>query len=601
MGDTRDLGFVSWNDEFGTLEDMTGIPFKRACISENSEYKKTISEINEKTKQEWLDTYSSVKVNETIYHTFHWNKYEISVGGRKLHIEINGKGKHVKMQDLMAYGTTKNLLWIIKDSTEGGENLDLTIYNKDLEVLTKISDVGDTAKSNDSHIYFVKAQDIFWFNEVCVIDEHLSQHIIYKETKKNYLVEISKPNNQDDCIYFIRRSAIYQDLALINRNEITWLAKGYGRKKLINKQTIAFDVHFEINEEIVSYPKGWYLSNCFSKSGKLYFILTKDNKECAYIYEGAKWTTLIEPFIGEISFISDSDCFIKGYPNKPDEIYTLKDDRLVLDKKTIGSEFKVLHDGINPVPWFMVSKSNSVKGAIIVGYGSYGINMRKHQIKIWEAWALRGYAVVSVCVRGGSENGDKWWDEGRTSARKQNSVDDFVATVNYIQTKYGFNRSNTVIFGRSAGGYLVTSASYQLLDKVGVVYAAKPYTDLLRTVTSKKELQAIIETDEFGYALTDPVQFYEALKISPYENVPKNPSIQPAYLLTTGTNDPEVPSYMPVKYAKRLRMNKFKNVVCRIQNNEGHFTSKTAESAEALDGAICESFLDYTGKLMTIG
>jgi protease II len=599
MGDVRDLGFVVWNDEFGDLEDMTGTPFKRACATENIQYKNTISEINEKTKQEWLTTYDSIKVNETIYHSFSWNKYEISVGGRKLHIDISGKGKHVKIPDLMAYGTTKNLLWVIKDSTEGGENLDLTIYNKDLEVYAKINDVGDTAKSNDQIIYFVKAQDVFWFNEVHVIDEQLNQHMIYREAKKNYLIEISKPKNQDDCIYFIRKSAIYQDLALINRNSISWLAKGFGRKKLLNKNTLAFNEHFKINDEVVPYPKGWYLSNCFSKSNKFYFILTKDNQEGAFIYEDTKWTTLIEPFIGEISFISDSDCVIKGYPNKPDEIFTLKDDKLILDKKNKGPEFNI-YSGVNPVPWFMVSKSNRVKGVIIIGYGSYGINMRKHQIKIWEAWALRGYAVVSVCVRGGCENGDKWWDEGRTSTRKQNSVDDFVATVNYIQTKYGFNRSNTVIFGRSAGGYLVSSASYQLMDNVGVVYAAKPYTDMLRTVTSKNELQAIIETDEFGYALTDPVQFYEVLKISPYENVPNNPIVQPVYVLTTGTNDPEVPSYMPVKYAKRLRMNNIKNVVCRIQNNEGHFTSKTAESAEALDGAICESFLDNADKLVQI-
>ena len=92
MGDVRDLGFVVWNDEFGDLEDMTGTPFKRACATENIQYKNTISEINEKTKQEWLTTYDSIKVNETIYHSFSWNKYEISVGGRKLYIEITGKG-----------------------------------------------------------------------------------------------------------------------------------------------------------------------------------------------------------------------------------------------------------------------------------------------------------------------------------------------------------------------------------------------------------------------------------------------------------------------------------------------------------------------------
>jgi protease II len=50
--------------------------------------------------------------------------------------------------------------------------------------------------------------------------------------------------------------------------------------------------------------------------------------------------------------------------------------------------------------------------------------------------------VVSLCVRGGGENGDKWWDASRTAKRRHVGVSDFVKGVEFIQSKFGFNNTN---------------------------------------------------------------------------------------------------------------------------------------------------------------
>jgi oligopeptidase B len=223
------------------------------------------------------------------------------------------------------------------------------------------------------------------------------------------------------------------------------------------------------------------------------------------------------------------------------------------------------------------------------------MSMRKNQQRLWLPWLKQNFMIMNICVRGGGENGDAWWDASRTAQRRIVGINDFVTAVNFVQSTNGFNNKNTIIYGRSAGGLLVNAACFQLLDKIAVVYATKPYTDVLRTTTNLKEPQTIQECEEFGLAYNNPVDFYELAKISPYENIIKTP-INPVILLTGGTHDTEVGPYMPLKYAKRLRDFGWKNVFCRVAKGEGHFTNKDKENGEAMDAALCESFLTLEGR-----
>jgi protease II len=166
---------------------------------------------------------------------------------------------------------------------------------------------------------------------------------------------------------------------------------------------------------------------------------------------------------------------------------------------------------------------------------------------------------------------------------------DFVNGTRYLQQTLGFNKKNTIIFGRSAGGFLVTAVSQLLINDIAVIYAAKAYTDYLCTASNLKARQTVQEADEFGLA-TNPVDFLNILKISPQENIVKNPKQHPAILLTGGLLDSEVPVYMPLKYIKALHDSNWKNAYMRI-TNEGHFTKQNLEFREAEDAALIESLI----------
>jgi oligopeptidase B len=201
-----------------------------------------------------------------------------------------------------------------------------------------------------------------------------------------------------------------------------------------------------------------------------------------------------------------------------------------------------------------------------------------------------GYTVAFLAIRGGRDNGDIWWDQSRTSSRRINGLMDFVNGTRYLQQILGFNKKNTIIFGRSAGGFLVTAVSKLLINDIAAIYAAKAYTDYLSTASNVKARQTVQESDEFGLA-TNPVDFINILKISPQENIVKNPKQNPAILLTGGLNDSEVPVYMPLKYVKALRDSHWKNAYMRI-SAEGHFTKRSLEFKEAEDAALLETLLE---------
>jgi protease II len=309
-----------------------------------------------------------------------------------------------------------------------------------------------------------------------------------------------------------------------------------------------------------------------------------------YSLKTKRWSSVIPLFVGEVSIAGGIDAFTVGYPNRPDVV--INEEKAVIFKGT-GPQYD-LESGTEPVPWFAVHPRQKARGIVIVGYGSYGMMTKKYQVRLWQPWLARGYMIATLCVRGGGEVGDEWWEAGRGPANLHNRVDDFVAGVKALQSRYSFDRTNTVIYGRSAGGFLVTAASYHLMDKIGAVYAAKPYTDLLRTTTNAEAGQTLQESDEFGYVEDDPVGFRHNFEISPYENAPEAPKINPGVLVTGGTNDSEVPLSHPVRYSKRLNKIGWKNVLCRVEEGEGHFTELSGESAEADDAAIIESFLEQS-------
>jgi dienelactone hydrolase len=595
----RDLGFISWKDELATFEDMKSQSYLQGVKVQRAIYNEAYRTVDSTLKKTWNKLFDSLPKDYPPYYSFRWAGHNIVISQQNryiptVHIEIIN-GTRLNVGGVRSYGVDQDCFWCIQDLSEGKEKLTLNVYSKNCKKIKTIQDVGETAAVRDGFLYYLKATDIFWFNELYCQDIHGDNYHIYEEKEQKYVLSILKPKGQED-MFLLRKSALFQDIGLIDEANIRWLAKGFGRKLPITRNAIAFDSLFIENKEKIYYPKGQFLVDVFTRKDVILFIFSRDATQSlyTYTYKTRTWTPLIPPQVCDLHFSENSEHVVFGVPNGPDKVIYINSLLVpVLTKELKGPEY-VLESGATPFPWFSVLPNNKPRGLVVCAYGSYGMSMRKHQQRLWLPWLERNFIIASLCVRGGGENGDYWWDSSRTPVRRKYGIRDFVLGLQLLQKRYNCDSTNTIIYGRSAGGFLVTAAATQLLDKIAVVYAAKPYTDLLRTVTNKHALQSVQEEDEFGFIHGEEqvADFVELAKLSPYENVTKQPKVNPVMLLTAGTNDSEVPAAMPLRYVVRLQNNGWKNALCRIEVGEGHFTNRNKERGEAYDGALCESFLN---------
>jgi Prolyl oligopeptidase family len=593
----RDLEFVSWKDELAGLEHMKTDEFKKALKEQQQHFNKAYSNINSSLKKQWLFLFNKLPLDYPPYYSFRWQGHTVYVCQQNryipsVYIEIMD-GSKLDFGGVRAFGIGSNLFWCIQDLSSGKEHLTLSIYSPILRRLHAIPNVGESAATQGDLIFYTTTENIFWFNNVYSIDSVGKKHHIYEEDEEKYVLKLIKPKGQED-VFILRKSALMQDIGIIENNTVRWLSKGFGTKLPINKNCIAFNSFFMHKKTKVFYPKEHYLVDVYSREHVLIFIFCKDAMQCLYMYVNS-WRPIINLQVCELKFAEESEMIIMGFPNAPDRTINLNKFFIPIVMSELKGPKFALESGNSPIPWFVVKPQGRPRGLVVCGYGSYGTAMRKHQSRLWIPWLKRNFMIASLCVRGGNENGDRWWDASRTAQRRKYGVRDFVVGVHYLQKYFKFDKTNTIIYGRSAGGFLVTAALKELQDSIAVVYAAKPYTDLLRTTTNTKALQAKQETDEFGLVETPEqvLDFISLSQISPYENVnfPLKPKT-PAVLLTAGTNDSEVPAFMPIRYAKRLQTYGWENAFCRVEVGEGHFTNLGNESGEAFDGAFCESILD---------
>jgi len=571
----RDLGFIKWKDEFADYENTKSAEFIKATLEEEARYN---DKLDKTVTKRWLQAFSELPKQYEVLYSFKWLHYTFTVRPENAYSNTLETANQC-FERVQEYGKADDFFWTISDKSNQRENLSLSIFDKNLNLIKEIEKVGDSAVSINKNLYYIGAEKTFWFNKIYT----LSGKTLYSEKEEKYVLSLETDGK---TVFVIRKSALYQDIGFVVDEKVIWIEQGYGTKMPIDKDTIAFNRYFSRNSKIVEYPKGQFLETHFKINETLYFVLSKDVYNSLYTYNG-KWTEILEPSICNIKFLQDAAILIDT-PNKPGSIMNITKDKLVLVKELQGPEFE-LKSGLEPVPWFLVQNRN--KGLVVCGYGSYGMSMRKTQQRLWIPWLKNGYSVAFVCTRGGRENGDEWWDQSRTSSNRINGIIDFATAVKYLQEKFHFTNKNTIIYGRSAGGFLVTAVSQYLINDVAVIYAAKPYTDVLRTTSNINASQTLQEADEFGLA-DNPVDFLELSKISPQETIIEHPKKNPAVLLTGGFLDPEVPVYMPLKYARALQAADWRNVYVRLEKDEGHFTQKNREFREALDAAICDSFIE---------
>jgi prolyl oligopeptidase len=204
------------------------------------------------------------------------------------------------------------------------------------------------------------------------------------------------------------------------------------------------------------------------------------------------------------------------------------------------------------------------------GYGAYGITLDPAFRPTWLAFLERGGIYAVAHVRGGGEYGEDWHNAGRLLT-KQHTVDDFLASAQYLIDNKYTSTAKLAGEGTSAGGITIGGAITQRPELFAAALIRVGDSDSLRS-----ELMASgpANIPEFG-TVKEPDGFKALYAMDAYQHV--KPTAYPAVLLTTGVNDPRVAPWQAAKMAARLQAstNSSKPVLLRVDYDAGHGMGST--------------------------
>src|SRR5690349_18335208 len=186
----------------------------------------------------------------------------------------------------------------------------------------------------------------------------------------------------------------------------------------------------------------------------------------------------------------------------------------------------------------------------LYGYGSYGISLDADFSIRRFSLVDRGWIYAIAHVRGGSEMGYGWFQDGRRF-KKKNTFTDFIAVAEeLIGAGYG-RPGNIVAQGGSAGGLLMGAIANMRPDLWAGVIGQVPFIDVLNTMSDTSLPLTPPEWPEWGNPLEDAAAYDYIASYSPYDNV--TAQAYPAVLATGGLSDPRVTWWEPQKWVARLR------------------------------------------------
>ncbi|HVK80115.1 MAG TPA: S9 family peptidase, partial [Verrucomicrobiae bacterium] len=186
----------------------------------------------------------------------------------------------------------------------------------------------------------------------------------------------------------------------------------------------------------------------------------------------------------------------------------------------------------------------------LYGYGSYGISMDADFSIRRLSLVDRGWVYAIAHVRGGSEMGFGWFQDGRRFT-KRNTFTDFVSCAEELITR-GYGRAgNIVCEGRSAGGLLMGAINNLRPDLWAGVIGGVPFVDVVNTMSDTSLPLTPPEWPEWGNPLESTEAYDYIASYCPYTNV--DAKAYPAVLATGGLTDPRVTYWEPMKWVAKLR------------------------------------------------
>jgi oligopeptidase B len=186
---------------------------------------------------------------------------------------------------------------------------------------------------------------------------------------------------------------------------------------------------------------------------------------------------------------------------------------------------------------------------LLYAYGSYGSSRDASFSSPRLSLLDRGFVYAIAHIRGGSELG-RWWYEDGKLFNKMNTFTDYIDVADFLVAEGYTNPDRLFARGGSAGGLLMGAVANMRPDLFKGVIALVPFVDVVTTMLDESIPLTTFEYDEWGNP--NDIEYYRyMLSYSPYDQVEAKD--YPNMLVTTGLHDSQVQYWEPAKWVAKLR------------------------------------------------
>lgn len=206
----------------------------------------------------------------------------------------------------------------------------------------------------------------------------------------------------------------------------------------------------------------------------------------------------------------------------------------------------------------------------LYAYGGFNISINPNFKNYMSVFLENGGVYAVANIRGGSEYGETWHEQG-TQFNKQNVFDDFITAAEYLIDENYTNSKKLAVHGRSNGGLLIGAVMTQRPDLFKVCLPGVGVLDMLRY---HQFTIGWAWAGDYGRSDDNIAHFKNLYHYSPLHNVKQKE--YPATLITTGDHDDRVVPAHSFKFAAALQEKQQGNnpVLIRIDVNAGHGAGK---------------------------
>lgn len=226
-------------------------------------------------------------------------------------------------------------------------------------------------------------------------------------------------------------------------------------------------------------------------------------------------------------------------------------------------------DGVK-VPISLVMKKNTKLDGkspmLLYAYGSYGYSTMPNFSPHYFSLVDRGMTFAIAHIRGGSELGEKWRQDGRMF-KKINTFNDFVDSAKWLISNKYTSPDRIVIEGGSAGGLLMGAVVNQSPETFRAAIVQVPFVDVMNTMIDDTLPLTTEEWIEWGNPRDDKKAWDYMYSYSPYDNI--RPQNYPNMLVEVSLNDSQVPYWEGAKFVAKVREMKTDNNTVLLKTNMG--------------------------------